>query len=52
MKSLELRLDNIVFRLGFAPTIVAARQLVTHGHITVNGKLLNIKSSLDFIANF
>ena len=44
MKSLELRLDNIVFRLGFAPTIVAARQLITHGHLTVNGKVLNIPS--------
>ena len=44
MKSLELRLDNIVFRLGFAPTIVAARQLISHGHITVNGKLLDIPS--------
>ena len=44
MKSLELRLDNIVFRLGFAPTIVAARQLVTHGHILVNNKELNVPS--------
>ena len=44
MKSLELRLDNIVFRLGFAPTIIAARQLVSHGHIMVNGKLLDIPS--------
>lgn len=35
---LERRLDNVVFRLGFAPTIVAARQLVGHGHIRVNGK--------------
>ena len=38
---LERRLDNIVFRLGFAPTIPAARQLVTHGHILVNGKRLD-----------
>lgn len=44
IKSLELRLDNIVFRLGFAPTIVAARQLISHGHITVNSKPLNIPS--------
>lgn len=35
---LERRLDNVVFRLGFAPTIPAARQLVSHGHILVNGK--------------
>lgn len=34
---LERRLDNVVFRLGFAPTIPAARQLVAHGHIRVNG---------------
>ena len=34
----------IVFRLGFAPTIVAARQLVTHGHILVNNKELNVPS--------
>ncbi len=44
MKSLELRLDNIVFRLGFAPTIVAARQMISHGHIQVNGNSLNIPS--------
>jgi small subunit ribosomal protein S4 len=35
---LERRLDNVVFRLGFAPTMPAARQLVTHGHILVNGR--------------
>lgn len=34
---LERRLDNVVFRLGFAPTIPAARQLVGHGHVRVNG---------------
>ncbi len=44
LQSLELRLDNIVFRLGFAPTIVAARRLVTHGHILVNNKELNVPS--------
>ncbi len=41
---LEMRLDNIIFRLGFAPTVVSARQLVTHGHIFVNGRLVNIPS--------
>lgn len=41
---LEMRLDNIVFRLGFAPTIVAAKQLLTHGHILLNGKNINIPS--------
>lgn len=39
---LEMRLDNIVFRLGMAPTIPSARQLVTHGHIILNGSLVNI----------
>ena len=41
---LERRLDNIVFRAGYAPTIPAARQLVSHGHITVNGRIVNIPS--------
>ncbi len=40
----ESRLDNIVYRLGFAKTRAAARQLVTHRHITVNGEILNIPS--------
>lgn len=41
---LELRLDNLVFRLGFAPSILAARQLVSHGHVQVNGKKVTIGS--------
>ncbi len=41
---LESRLDAIVYRLNFAPTIFAARQLVSHGHIKVNGKRVNISS--------
>jgi len=41
---LEMRLDNIIFRLGFAVSVVAARQLICHGHIFVNGKLVNIPS--------
>ncbi|OGM14000.1 30S ribosomal protein S4 [Candidatus Woesebacteria bacterium RIFCSPHIGHO2_02_FULL_42_20] len=41
---LERRLDNVVFRLGFAPTRPAARQLVSHRHVTVNGKVVNIPS--------
>lgn len=41
---LERRLDNVVYRLGFAPTRPAARQLVSHRHILVNGKVLNIPS--------
>src|ERR1700729_2695629 len=38
LELLELRLDNVVYRLGFTPTRGAARQLVNQGHITVNGK--------------
>ena len=41
---LEQRLDNVVFRLGFAMTRREARQLVNHGHITVNGRKVNIPS--------
>ncbi len=40
----ESRLDNVVYRLGIAPTRAAARQLVTHRHIVVDGKILNIPS--------
>ena len=46
MKFIESRLDNVVFRLGIAPTRAAARQLVTHRHITVNGKISSIPSML------
>lgn len=41
---LERRLDNVVFRLGFAPSIRSARQMVGHGHILVNGKTVDIGS--------
>jgi small subunit ribosomal protein S4 len=44
LKFLEARLDNTVFRLGIAPSRPAARQLVTHKHITVNGQVVNIPS--------
>ncbi|MCG8475042.1 MAG: 30S ribosomal protein S4 [Cytophagales bacterium] len=44
LQLLESRLDNLVYRLGIAPTRRAARQLVTHKHITVNGQLVNIPS--------
>ena len=44
LKLLESRLDNLVYRIGFANTRKAARQLVNHGHITVNGKKVNIPS--------
>ena len=43
---LESRLDNIVYRLGIAPTRPAARQLVSHCHITLNGEVCNIPSAL------
>ncbi|MCK4918303.1 MAG: 30S ribosomal protein S4 [Candidatus Pacebacteria bacterium] len=41
---LELRLDNVVYRLGLAPTRAMARQLVSHGHIMVNGRKLSVAS--------
>ncbi len=44
LQLLEMRLDNTVFRMGMAPTIPAARQLVNHGHVTVNGRPVNIAS--------
>ena len=44
LQMLEMRLDSIVFRLGFAPTIRAARQYVSHGLIKVDGKRVNIPS--------
>jgi len=40
----ETRLDNVVFRLGLSPTRAGARQLVTHRHVTVNGKVCNVPS--------
>lgn len=44
LRLLELRLDNIVYRLGFARTRRGARQLVNHGHVTVNGRRVDIPS--------
>ncbi len=44
LKLIESRLDNVVFRMGIAPSRMAARQLVGHKHITVNGKIINISS--------
>ena len=43
---LESRLDNIVYRLGIAPTRAAARQLVSHNHITLNGEVCSIPSAM------
>lgn len=44
LEYLERRLDNTVYRLGYAPTRTAARQFVSHGHVTVNGKKVSIPS--------
>ena len=44
LQLLESRLDNVVFRMGVAPTRAAARQFVTHKHITVNGHVVNVPS--------
>jgi small subunit ribosomal protein S4 len=44
LQLLEMRLDNTIFRLGMAGTIAAARQLVNHGHVTVNGRVVDIAS--------
>ncbi len=46
VKMLERRLDNVVYRCGFSPSRAGARQLVTHGHMLVNGKKVNIPSYL------
>jgi small subunit ribosomal protein S4 len=44
IKLLERRLDNVVYRLGFAPTRISARQLVGHRHVMVNDKIVNVPS--------
>ena len=44
LQMLERRLDNVVFRLGFAPSLSAARQLVRHGHFQINGRKVDIPS--------
>jgi small subunit ribosomal protein S4 len=44
LRSLELRMDNVVYRLGFAPSRAAARQMVAHGHFEVNGVPTNVPS--------
>ena len=46
LQILESRLDNVVYRMGFAKTRQQARQMISHGHITVNGKKVNIPSYL------
>lgn len=49
---LERRLDNVVFRLGFARSMAAARQLVSHGHVMVNGRILTIGSAVLRVGDF
>ncbi len=49
LEFLERRLDNVVYRIGFVPTRSGARQLVSHGHVLVNGKKVNIPSYPVFI---
>lgn len=49
---LERRLDNVVFRLGFARSIAQARQLVSHGHVLVNGKRVTIGSYILRVGDF
>jgi small subunit ribosomal protein S4 len=49
--TLECRIDNVVYRLGFAPSRDQARQLVAHGHILVNGKKVDIPSALVSMGN-
>ena len=49
---LERRLDNVVFRLGFARSIAAARQLVSHGHVLLNGRCVNIGSVVLRVGDF
>jgi small subunit ribosomal protein S4 len=44
ISTLESRLDNVVFRMNWAPSVIAARQMVSHGHILVNGKKVDIAS--------
>ncbi len=46
LQLLETRLDNVVYKMGFAPSRKSARQIIRHGHITVNGKKVNIPSFL------
>jgi small subunit ribosomal protein S4 len=45
LQILETRLDNVVYHLGFGTTRAAARQIVAHGHITVNGRKVNVPSA-------
>lgn len=45
LRLLETRLDNVIYKLGFAPTRAAARQLINHGHVIVDGKIMSIPSN-------
>lgn len=50
LQLLEMRLDSVVFRLGMAPTMSAARQAVSHGHITVNGRCASVTTVMQHLA--
>lgn len=50
-RRLETRLDNVIYRAGFAPTRLAARQMVNHGHIFVNGKRISIPSYMTEVSD-
>ena len=49
IRMLECRLDNLVYRLGFATSVAQARQMVVHGHILVNGNKVDIQNNYNFI---
>ena len=51
MELLETRLDNIIFRIGLAPTRHSSRQMVSHGHIMVNGRKVSVPSFLVSVGN-
>ncbi|MFI5240933.1 MAG: 30S ribosomal protein S4, partial [Microgenomates group bacterium] len=51
LTALEKRLDNVVYRLGFAPSRLSGRQLVSHRHVLVNGKKVNIPSYQVFVGD-
>ena len=51
LQLLERRLDNVVYKLNFAPSRKASRQLVTHGHIYVNGRKVDVSDYLTKIRN-
>ncbi|MBL7664618.1 MAG: 30S ribosomal protein S4 [Bacteriovoracaceae bacterium] len=49
--NLECRIDNVIFRLNWAPSILAARQLVTHGHVFINGKKVDVPNATVYVGD-